>query len=77
LDYRVLDDSLRRLAHEKGATYVSLLDLLCKEGACETPASPEMPLQFDDGHLTKAGSVLVAERLRSSGVFAADLAEVK
>jgi len=27
LDYRALDDSLRRLAHEKGATYVSLLGL--------------------------------------------------
>jgi hypothetical protein len=77
LDYRALDDSLRKLAQEKGATYVSLLDLLCKEGACETLASPEMPLQFDDGHLTKAGSVLVAERLRAAGSFASDLAEVK
>jgi hypothetical protein len=36
-----------------------------------------MPLQFDDGHLTKAGSVLVAERLRAAGSFASDLAEVK
>ena len=40
LDYRALDDSLRQLAQEKGATYVSLLDLLCKEGACETLAEP-------------------------------------
>jgi lysophospholipase L1-like esterase len=77
LDYRTLDESLRQLAHEKGATYVSLLDLMCKEGACETLASPEMPLQFDDGHLTKAGSVLVAERLRARGGFAAEVAEAK
>jgi hypothetical protein len=40
----------RRLAHEKGATYVSLLDLRCKEAVRETMAGPEMPLQFDDGH---------------------------
>ncbi len=40
-------------------------------------AGPEMPLQFDDGHLTKAGSVLVGERLRASGAFSSDLAEVK
>ena len=77
LDYRALDQSLRRLAHEKGATYVSLLDLLCKEAVCETLAGPEMPLQFDDGHLTKAGSVFVAERLRASDAFSSDLAEVK
>jgi hypothetical protein len=36
-----------------------------------------MPLQFDDGHLTKAGSVLVAERLRASDAFSSNLAEVK
>ncbi len=77
LDYRPLDQSLRQLAHEKGATYVSLLDLLCKAAVCETMAGPEMPLQFDDGHLTKAGSLLVGERLRASGVLSSDLAEVK
>ena len=77
LDYRALDQSLRRLAHEKGATYVSLLDLLCKEAVCETMVGPGMPLQLDDGHLTKAGSVLVGERLRASGVLSSDLADVK
>ena len=56
---------------------MSLLDLLCKEGACETLACPEMPLQFDDGHLTKAGSVLVAERLRAGDAFSANPAEGK
>jgi peptidoglycan/LPS O-acetylase OafA/YrhL len=77
LDYRALDQSLRELAHEKGATYVSLLDLLCKEAVCETLAGPGVPLQFDDGHLTKAGSLLVGERLRTSGAFTSDLAEAK
>ena len=77
LDYRALDQSMRRLAQEKGATYVSLLDLLCKEAVCETLVGPGMPLQLDDGHLTKAGSVLVGERLRASGAFSSDLAEVK
>ena len=40
LDYRALDQSMRQLAQEKGATYVSLLDLLCKEAVCETLAGP-------------------------------------
>ena len=77
LDYRALDEGLRKLAQEKGVPYVSLLDLMCKDGACETLASPEMPLQFDDGHLTKAGSVVLAERLKASGGFVPDAAAAK
>ena len=64
-----LDDDLRQLAQQKGATYVSLFDALCRGISCEKFAAPGIPLQFDDGHLTPEGSVLVAERLRVAGAF--------
>jgi peptidoglycan/LPS O-acetylase OafA/YrhL len=72
-----LDEDLSRLAQQKGATYVSLLDLLCKEGHCTTLAAPGVPLQFDDGHLTREGSVHVGEHLRAANAFALDLAKMK
>jgi hypothetical protein len=72
-----LDESLRQLAERKGADYVSLIDALCQGSVCEKFASPGMPLQFDEGHLTKQGSVFVAERLRADGAFPKDMAGAK
>ena len=69
IDFGRLDEDLRQLAQQKGATYVSLFDALCQGTSCEKFAAPGIPLQFDDGHLTPEGSVLVAERLRAAGAF--------
>ncbi len=69
IDLRRLDEDMRRLARLKGAAYVSLLDLLCQGTSCETFAAPGVPLQFDDGHLSRAGSLFVAERLRAAGLL--------
>ena len=77
IDFGHLDQDLRRVAQQKGATYVSLFDLLCKEGHCATFAAPDVPLQFDDGHLTREGSVYLAQRMRAANVFGLDLAKVK
>jgi peptidoglycan/LPS O-acetylase OafA/YrhL len=47
--------------------YVSMIDLLCKSDRCVEYAGPDIPLLLDYGHLTKAGSVFVAEKLRDAG----------
>jgi peptidoglycan/LPS O-acetylase OafA/YrhL len=47
--------------------YVSMVDLLCVADRCLQYATDGIPLLSDYGHLTKEGSVLVAEKLRSQG----------
>jgi peptidoglycan/LPS O-acetylase OafA/YrhL len=69
IDFGHLDEDLRQLARQKGATYVSLFDILCQGTTCEKFAAPGIPLQVDDGHLSPEGSVLVAERLRAVDAF--------
>jgi peptidoglycan/LPS O-acetylase OafA/YrhL len=64
--YRRLDDEMAYLAeHTWHVPYVSFFRLLCPQDACTEYAQKDVPLQFDYGHLTQAGSVLVAERLRA------------
>ena len=45
--------------------YISVYKTLCGEGACIAWADDATPLQFDDGHLTAAGSALLACRVAS------------
>jgi peptidoglycan/LPS O-acetylase OafA/YrhL len=66
-----VDKGLAAIARDKGVPYVSLLDLLCKDGACVTLAGPATPLQWDYGHLTPEGARLVGDRLRAAGRFPA------
>jgi peptidoglycan/LPS O-acetylase OafA/YrhL len=68
--YRKLDDEMAYLAeHTWHVPYVSLFKLLCPQDACTEYAQKDVPLQFDYGHLTQAGSVLVAERLRAQNAL--------
>jgi hypothetical protein len=50
----------------KDATYISLYDLVCRNGHCDEFAEGDIPLQFDAGHLTARGSVEVGRRLSVS-----------
>lgn len=68
---RDVDRDLRKLAADKGVTYVSLYDLLCDGDDCVTLVDPVTPLQWDYGHLTPEGSRFVADRLRARGLFPA------
>ncbi len=61
-DLAGLDKSMRRIAAAAGVEYVSLRDVLCRPG-CRTTANPDVPLQFDYGHLTVEGSQVVADAL--------------
>lgn len=47
--------------------YVSWVQLLCAGDNCLQYADPSIPLLSDYGHLTKEGSVLVAQQLRDHG----------
>jgi len=67
VDDRGLDAAMAQLAREKRVDYVSLYRSLCGPESCQEFAPNDVPLQFDYGHLTKEGSVLVAQRLRGTG----------
>jgi peptidoglycan/LPS O-acetylase OafA/YrhL len=62
---RERDRAMSRLATDKGATYVSVYDSVCRHGVCDEFAEGDIPLQFDAGHLTAQGSIQVARRLAS------------
>jgi hypothetical protein len=63
---RERDRAMRRLVTERGATYVSVYDSVCRDGLCDEFAKGDIPLQFDAGHLTAEGSVKIAQRLSTS-----------
>lgn len=66
---KVVDAAMRELAKRKGAEFISFYDTLCQGRTCVTLVDGSTPLQFDYGHLTSAGSVLVARIWSSSGAF--------
>ncbi len=71
--YRTIDDQFARLAANTWRiTYISYFKLLCPNGVCVEYAGKDIPLQSDYGHLTKAGSMLVAEKLKEGKYFAAE-----
>jgi len=62
-----LDQTLASLAAEHGARYVSLSELLCRDGVCANLADDGSPLEFDTDHLTAQGSLSVVRKLIASG----------
>lgn len=66
IDLHKLDDAMATLARAHDVDYVSFYQSLCEHKSCTEFGANGAPLVFDYGHLTKEGSVLVAERLRDS-----------
>jgi hypothetical protein len=62
------DRAMARLVAAKGATYVSIHDLVCRGGRCDEFVHGDVPMQFDAGHLTAQGSIEVGQRLKASFV---------
>jgi lysophospholipase L1-like esterase len=59
-----LDARIRKeFAGVAGVHYVSVLDSICGQGRCLYLLDGSVPMQWDNHHLTKEGSVLVAEKL--------------
>jgi peptidoglycan/LPS O-acetylase OafA/YrhL len=46
-----------------GATLISIHDLLCGDGACPALTPQGTPMQWDNQHLTRDGSIFVGKRL--------------
>jgi len=68
--YESLDGDMAKLAQsERDVRYVSYFKMLCRQSSCLEYAGNGVPLQSDYGHLTAVGSVLVATKLRESGVL--------
>lgn len=65
---RERDRELSRIVAAKGAAYLSVYDAVCRGGHCDEFAEPDIPLQFDAGHLTAEGSVVVGRRLSAAFV---------
>lgn len=55
-------------AHQWHVAYFSF-HVLCPNGACREWSSEGVPLQWDETHLTDAGSVVVAQAMQSSGLL--------
>jgi peptidoglycan/LPS O-acetylase OafA/YrhL len=68
-----LDDALRQLAKAHGVSYGSPYRVLCPGGRCASLTPDDTPVQFDYGHLTREGSLMVARGLIAEGVFDAVL----
>jgi hypothetical protein len=63
-----LDEQMAHLAEtERGVKYISLIAPLCKQQTCASYASEGIPLEFDSNHLTREGSLVVAQRLKAAG----------
>lgn len=67
VNQRGLDDAISGLAEKKDVEYISFYRSLCGPRSCQEFAGNGVPLQFDYGHLTKEGSLLVAQKLIGSG----------
>lgn len=63
----VMDLKLSALATDKKINFLSLLNLVCQKNQCQITADYEgvtMPIIWDYGHLTAAGSLLLAEKIK-------------
>lgn len=69
---RERDRTMDALVTSRGAAYVSVYDAICRSDRCDEFVLGDIPIQFDEGHLTEQGSVEVGRRLSAS--FAKKLA---
>jgi peptidoglycan/LPS O-acetylase OafA/YrhL len=68
--YQTLDENISAMASsDRHARYISYFKMLCHNGPCQEYADVGVPLQSDYGHLTSGGSLLVATKLRASGIL--------
>lgn len=65
-----MDHEVRKriLSVKWGATSVSVYDVVSRGGRCDEFVDGDVPMQFDEGHLTAQGSIEVGQRLIASFV---------
>jgi peptidoglycan/LPS O-acetylase OafA/YrhL len=64
-----LDDEVQQVALHSGATFVSMYGLFCDEKTCIKILPGNVPVQFDDVHFTREGSVFAAHRMLEAHAF--------
>jgi peptidoglycan/LPS O-acetylase OafA/YrhL len=62
-----LDAEYAARLRDSGARYVSVYQAMCSDSECLVAGEDGMPVQFDYGHFTRSGSILVVRRLREAG----------
>jgi hypothetical protein len=71
--YEALDAKMSALARDTWKIdYVSYFNLLCHQNVCVDTVGSDIPLLSDYGHLTTAGSLLVAQKLKANGGFGSE-----
>lgn len=68
-----IESQVETVATEAGATYISLLDIICPKGVCKSLVGNGVPIQFDYGHLTLAGSLYVAKSIEEKMILSGKL----
>jgi len=62
---RELDATISQIAGSKNIQYISFFNLLCADNQCINRDGEGYPLSYDIGHLTRWGSLFVADRIKS------------
>lgn len=62
---RERDLVMSALVKAHGASYSSVYDAVCRDGRCDEFVEADIPMQFDEGHLTDKGAAEVGRRLSS------------
>jgi peptidoglycan/LPS O-acetylase OafA/YrhL len=62
---QIFDTAIRA----SGATYISVYRTMCPSGRCATTTDRGIPIYFDTGHFTEAGSMWVAQKWKREGVL--------
>lgn len=69
---RAMDDDFREQLAGSNATFVPIVDTICKSDICETLTPSGIPYQVDYGHMTIEGSVEIMRRLVGDGFLSND-----
>jgi peptidoglycan/LPS O-acetylase OafA/YrhL len=67
-----LDPEVAQVAATSGAPYLSMYDVFCPQGVCLKVLPAGVPLQFDDIHFTREGSLVAAEKIVASHILDSD-----
>ncbi len=67
-----LNVALAAAVQGEPATYLSIIDMICKERSCLVRASDGEPFHFDYGHVTRSGARDIGAAFRARGVFPLD-----
>jgi len=72
---QALDETFAAGLRDSGARYVSIYKAMCPDSGCIIFDDAGMPVQFDYGHLTEAGSILIMSKVIVRSGDGADVAK--